>query len=194
LTPRALRPGSVVVKGIDGSASTIAFSDNGDGTLSSENGDAVSGTVDYSTGVVSLVYSDTAARTVTYSADILTDQTDVNDFNGDGYFKNFLSSSLSRRGDLPDVVILSNIGRTTLSVFFESSKSNGQNFEVISGTSKELKSGCRAAFMLPGGRGDDAVRIRCGAATGASPDAGDSSILEVDYVEITHAGTLATSA
>lgn len=188
VTPTAIRPGSVVIKGIVGSNTTIAATDDGKGALvdaANEVGTIFSGTVDYNTGCIVVDANVSGARVMTYSADTLTDSAALTDLGGTGYFKNFVGMSLTRR-DLPDFVVATNdfgVGdpTPTISFFLETSRSNGFGFEYLKGSAFQLAAGQRTVFNVPAGNGKDAIRIRVGAGS-----AGVSGTLEFDFGTMTN--------
>lgn len=159
---RAMRPGSVVLARAGGTSLT----DNADGSFSGSDGGAVTGTIEYATGVAYLSYAAApGASAITLSADLLADSPDIADLSGKGFHANMLVS-LASRESAPTTIHVTNLGSSTVGVFVEISRNNGRSFSTKGYTrlSCELKGLATKVLTVPAGTGGllDQVRIRAG--------------------------------
>jgi len=180
LSNTPVMPGTVVVK----SGSDVAGVDDGAGNLvASGVADPIStGTIDYTSGAVSVTFGGSSSRTMTYNGDKFSDQGAIDSLDGSGFYRNFQVLQYTRF-DAPDNVALKNLGTTTVSWLVEKSLNGGKSFKSA-GKSGTLSSLAKAVSMLNSGAGTDMVRIRAGAAS-----TGSSSVLEVDtYSDISDNG------
>lgn len=193
---QAIRPGSVVVK-VNGSA-LANCTDSGLGTLTGAGVSA--GTIDYSTGSVTLTTAAAPAddAAITYDADKLMDLPDQADLTGSGFQKNFFTAKGSRQ-PIPDTAVINNLGDTNVSYFVEVSKNNGRSFTTKGFASAGNRSGTvgnmgRKVVEFPTGQGNviDAVRIRACQASGQTSVADTETekryiwpgVLEVSHASI----------
>jgi hypothetical protein len=155
---RSIRPGSVSILENSVSRGTDAAAD---GVLT---GSGLTGTVDYSTGHIYVNWTQTAGSlAMTATADAMTDAPDATDgvANGAGAHKQFNANYLAKT-DVPDTVIVSNLGDGDVGYFFEVSRNGGKSF-TTKGTSAsaELTQFSNKTTRVPGGV-NQVVRFRAG--------------------------------
>jgi len=166
-------PGTLSVK----STSTVIATDDGAGALVAQNASGVTGTVDYSSGLVSVTYGGASSRTITYGADTFSDSADINDQKGDGFMRNMQVLSFSPH-DAPSTIVAKNLGVSTVGFIVEKSVNNGLSFVQLAAKSGTLSSLAKKALTMPALQGSDLVRVRASAAS-----SGAGSILEVDTLQ-----------
>lgn len=169
----AIVPGTLVVK----STATTVATDDGEGNLVESGGSGVSGTVNYSAGLVVATFGGASSRTITYNADKLNDSADINDQTGDGFMRN-LQVMLFSPHDGPTAVVAKNLGVSAVGFIVEKSSNGGKSFQQLAGKSGTLSSLAKKALTLPALQGADLVRVRASAAS-----AGAGSVLEVDTLQ-----------
>lgn len=183
-TLRSLRPGSVAWARAGGSTLT----DDANGKFSGSDGGAVTGIVEYSTGIIAMNYAAApGAGAITLAADILQDTPDIADPTGKGFHANLLVLLASREA-APTTIHVTNLGSSTVGVFVEVSRNDGRSFftKGYSGLSCELKGLATKVLTIPAGTGPilDALRIRAG----QKPNSG--SVLDEDEARIVKDGVI----
>lgn len=169
----AIVPGTLNVK----STATSVATDDGEGNLVEVASSGISGTVDYSAGLVSIDMGSSSQRTITYNADKLNDSADINDQKGDGFMRNLQIMEFSPH-DGPTAVIAKNLGVSAVGFIVEKSSNGGKSFQQLAGKSGTLSSLAKKALTLPALQGADLVRVRASAASG-----GAGSVLELDTLQ-----------
>lgn len=184
---QAIRPGSVSISRVGGS--NPVATDNGLGVISGTDGGAITGTVDYATGMIIANWAAAAATgAVTAAYEALQDSPDMNDLKGQGFFANAPALLMSRDG-VPSHIIVSNLGSSTVGVFVEITRNNGKSFtsKGFTGVSLNLKGLTSGVISVPAGTGPvlDGIRIRAGQkqSSASTLDADEARIIQDGKIE-----------
>lgn len=164
-----LVPGTVYLS--ESTTGQIAV-DNGAGVFTTllGNSNFTSGTVDYSTGAITFTYDGTSGRTLSYTADAMTDAPDAESAlaNGGNALKTYQQYSFTRN-DVPGAATVANLGDAAVGFFFEVSRNGGKSFTTkgYGSSMGVLGTMNRKTVTLPNG-GDMVVRFRAASSSAAS--------------------------
>lgn len=164
-----IRPGSVT---ITVNSNTVAH-DDGAGNLVETgtpqvpdgNIDATTSSIDYVHGIIKSEWSDAPnTGAVSYACETMPAEANINDFDGDGFFKNTLAHKLNRR-DIPDEIVVHNLGDSEVGVTIEKSRNDGKGF-VKGGQTVKLPARGRKVITPDGGIAPslDQLRVRASSA------------------------------